>query len=589
MGSFWCPGRLVVSRVAAVPAMHAKYRLSRPMTVHTQQTHQKATGPGLLARAAALALAVALAQVPAVPALAGQAQPPQVTVLDLDQAIDLAVQRNQQMAIAEAGVVRAEGNQQQARSGYLPQLFGSASYDRTLDSEFQGIFEGSAGPACDPFTLRPEASLVERVGEIERAIDCGAIGNPFGGASFEDLPFGRENIYRLNLSFSQTLYTGGRLSGGRELAAVGRELAGLSLASTRAQLALEVTRAFYDAALSDRLVAIAEATFAQAEATLKQVQLSREAGRVPEFELLRARVARDNQRPVVIRARAGRTLAYLRLKQLIAAPPDTDVRLATDLDASELPVPGRFVEGVAAVDLARGVEASERAVVRQAAAAVRVQSAELKITRSERMPTVSLSSSYGRVAYQGAPAFGDWRTNWTFGAIAEVPILTGGRLRGAEAVARADLAQAEAELELTRQLATVDSRAAIEELDAARAAWEASAGTVEQAARAYEIAELRYREGVSTQLELSDARLLFEQAQANRARASRDLQVARAHVALLPELPLSGTPVTGGGTDLATGSQQRQTTTTVPATTTQPAAGVTGITGVGGRGGAGRE
>jgi outer membrane protein TolC len=46
---------------------------------------------------------------------------------------------------------------------------------------------------------------------------------------------------------------------------------------------------------------------------------------------------------------------------------------------------------------------------------------------------------------------------------------------------------------------------------------------------------------VSTQLELSDARLLLQQAQANRAQAARDLQVARARMALLPDLPIGAT------------------------------------------------
>ena len=55
------------------------------------------------------------------------------------------------------------------------------------------------------------------------------------------------------------------------------------------------------------------------------------------------------------------------------------------------------------------------------------------------------------------------------------------------------------------------------EMDA-EAAWRASSGTVAQAERAHAIAELRYREGISTQLELNDARLLLQQAQANRAR-----------------------------------------------------------------------
>jgi outer membrane protein TolC len=63
---------------------------------------------------------------------------------------------------------------------------------------------------------------------------------------------------------------------------------------------------------------------------------------------------------------------------------------------------------------------------------------------------------------------------------------------------------------------------------------------VAQAQRAYEIADLRYREGISTNLELSDSRLSLQVAQANRAQAARDLQVARAHVALLPDLPVGG-------------------------------------------------
>ncbi len=48
---------------------------------------------------------------------------------------------------------------------------------------------------------------------------------------------------------------------------------------------------------------------------------------------------------------------------------------------------------------------------------------------------------------------------------------------------------------------------------------------------------MRYREGVSTQVELADSRILLEQARANRAVAARDLQVAQVRAALLPWLP----------------------------------------------------
>jgi outer membrane protein TolC len=58
------------------------------------------------------------------------------------------------------------------------------------------------------------------------------------------------------------------------------------------------------------------------------------------------------------------------------------------------------------------------------------------------------------------------------------------------------------------------------------------------ARRAHEIGEIRFRAGVSTQLELSVARLQLEIAEANRVQAARDLQVARIRIALLPSLPI---------------------------------------------------
>jgi hypothetical protein len=46
---------------------------------------------------------------------------------------------------------------------------------------------------------------------------------------------------------------------------------------------------------------------------------------------------------------------------------------------------------------------------------------------------------------------------------------------------------------------------------------------------------------------LSDSRFLLQQAEANRAQAGRDLQVARARVALLPDLPIGVGAGQGGG------------------------------------------
>jgi len=402
--------------------------------------------------------------------------------------------------------------------------------------------------------LNPTAAIDARVAEIERAINCGAVGSGFFGGSsdgFANLPFGRKNTWRATLSFSQNLYSGGRVGAQKAVADAGHESASQTLTSARAQILFDATQAYYEAVLGDRLVSIASATLEQAGATLKQTQAGFDAGTQPEFEVLRARVNRDNQSPTLIRNMTNRDVAMLRLKRLLDLPVDYPLQLADSLGGDTLPPPPVFAERVGAIERALGagqatpvslqVNATipERTVVTQAATNIRLREAALRLTTAQRMPSVSLNSSYGRVAYpEGVwPTFN--RSNWTVGASVNVPILTGGRQRGDEAVARADLEQARFERQQIAELAELEVRAAWAELLAARATWEASSGTIQQAQRAYQIANVRFTAGVGTQLELSDSRLLLQQSEANRAQAARDLQVARARVALLPDLPLA--------------------------------------------------
>jgi outer membrane protein TolC len=482
--------------------------------------------------------------------------------LSLEDALSLAEEASEQVAVARAAVMRARGEEYRAWSEWLPQLSGSAAYSRALASEFEGFGGGApdttAGPPpapCERFTPDPTLPLDARVELLEQAVRCADNANPF--ASLGDLPFGRENTYRLGLSLSQNVFSGGRIAAQNRIANAGRTTAEIALASARAQLVLDVAQAYYDAALSDRLLVIAEATLQQAETTLQLTQLARQVGNQPEFELLRAQVTRDNQRPTVIQRRADRDLTELRLKQLLNLPLDVDLALTTELDDAELVPVANLAAREAGIEVDAAAEA--RAPVRQAAELVRVREGLLGIARAQRLPALSITSQYGRVAYpeSGVPGWDDFRTNWTVGATLQVPIFTGGRIRGDELVAQADLAEARARLQQTAELALLDTRSAYERLQAAEATWEASAGTVGQAARAYQIAELRFREGISTQVELSDARILLQQAEANRAQAARNLQIARVRVALLPDLPLD----TSGGAAGAAQQQQQQAPT----------------------------
>ena len=107
-------------------------------------------------------------------------------------------------------------------------------------------------------------------------------------------------------------------------------------------------------------------------------------------------------------------------------------------------------------------------------------------------------------------------------------------------VAEANLAEARQSYEQVKEFAALDARTALNQLEQAQAGYAASVGTDAQAARAYAIAEVRFAEGISTQVELQQSRTQYEQARLNRVLAARDLEVARLRVALLKDLPVSG-------------------------------------------------
>jgi len=492
--------------------------------------------------------------------------------LSLDEAVRIAEAQSEAVRIARAGVLRAEGQQYQARSQRLPQLSGSAGYTRTLASQFSvaggatvvDTTKPQPPPApCDQYLRDATATTAERLAGLEDASRCGLGSNPF--SSFGSLGFGAKNQYNLGLAFSQNLFAGGRIAAQNAVANAGRRSADIELTAQRAQLRLDVTQAYFDAALADRLVALAESSAVQTDNVLRQTQLARNVGNVSEFDLLRAQVTSANQRPIVIQRQSDREVAYLRLKQLMNIPLDSAVDLTTAVDDSSA-----TNAALASIGVPSDTAAIDRATVREAAAAIDAQRGLLRVAKGQRFPTLSLTSAYGKVAFplSSFPQSGDFRTNWTIGLASQVPLFTGGRIKGDQLVAEANLREAQARYDQVREFAALDSRVTINNLLQARSAWQASQGTAEQAARAYSIAEVRYKEGISTQLELNDSRILLEQAVTNRALSARNLQVARVKLALLPDLPLQ----TSGTTQAQTQSTTTQQTQSQQSTQSTPAA-----------------
>jgi outer membrane protein TolC len=462
--------------------------------------------------------------------------------LSLAEALTLATGESEQIAIARAGSLRAQGQLGQARSALFPQLATTMNWQKQLQNQFAAISErssrNSSGGSGGSDTTSAADNPITRI-------------------------FASQYNFNVGLSASQPLYGGGRATANIRAARAARESAEIGITSAQAQVQLDVTQSYYDALLTDRLVAIAESSLVQSERTLRQVQLTRNVGSASEFDLIRARVTRDNQRPGWLQSRTNRDLAYVRLRQLLNLSPDQPLALTDSIAESPVSAPVANVAPITTVNVnvadvltidpqvqaavSRVLAGSDtgigtRAPVKQALKGVEVAQQQLRATKAQRLPSIGATTVYQRLAYPAGllpKSLGDFFPNWTVGIGLSYPFFTGGRLRGEVQAAEATVIEARQRLRLAQEGASLDARQAVAQLTESEASWQASVGTAEQAQRAYDIAEVRFREGISTQLELSETRNQLQQALANRAQAARNLQVARKRLELLPYLPLS--------------------------------------------------
>ena len=424
------------------------------------------------------------------PELAGQA-PPDTLRLTLAQAVQRALDQSFAMRLARADVIDANGQVREALSSALPQVTGSLTYTR----QFASIYQGLGGNDTSSF-----------------------------GKLFQNTPFGAPNAWNFQVQATQLLWTGGKVGAGLAAAKSVRSIAHLQQSETAAEVTYQVTQAYWNAALQQRLLAIAVQNLDLARRQLHQVQLFREAGTRAEYDLLRARVDAANQEPPVVAARNDYDLAVLELKRLLTLPADQPLALPSDLES-----PGETIPVLATDTLI----APDRAALAAAEVTVSQQRELLTVARADRWPTLSASTTYNEQAFPQRvfPSTVDqFRRGWNGELKLTFPIFLGFRTSARVEQARAGLMRAQAQRDQVRTQIELDVAQARAEVARTRALLVARRETVTQAQRAHYLAGVRYTNGIATQLEVSDARLAAQQAQVNEVQATRDYLVALARL-----------------------------------------------------------
>jgi outer membrane protein TolC len=432
-------------------------------------------------------------------------------LLTMADAVEKGLRDSEEMAAARTVLLQADAQVTQATSGALPQVSSNFIYNRAIKT----IFDEAAAPPPVSDTLIPPAFDPNKPPEERYDLLRDLLVQDFVGSLFRGLPFGRRNTYLATFTVAQPLYVGGKVGAGLSVARHFRAAAENQVQEAEAEFVLQVRGAYLTAALSQRLLRIAVESRRVAEEHFRQVESFFQAGTTSEFDLLRARVDLENRDPVVIQAENGAILAVLRLKRLVNIPATQPVRLVTDVD----PV----IADVDEAELQRLI--LERPALTAAQEGVAMRQEAIKIARGDRLPTLAV---LGTVGFQGfpddylPPAFNSWRKDWSVALSLSIPIFDGFRTRGRVDQAQADLRVARLEEAQLQEALSLQLEGVLAEYRSVRAQIQARRQTVALAERTLELADARFSSGLSTQLEVSDAALLLDQARVNEVQALFD-------------------------------------------------------------------
>jgi outer membrane protein len=316
--------------------------------------------------------------------------------------------------------------------------------------------------------------------------------------------YNTDELYSGNLTASYPLYTGGKLQNTSKIAKLQLDLAKEKERSAKQNLTYNVKETYHKVWLAEEQLLVANASYENMARHAERIAKLYHVGNTSKFELLRAQVNRDNQKPAVIKAQNGVAVAKLALATLIGLPKESRVAIAFEADQVKLPeLPKNKLEPVLATAYANRFE------LKQSKLTASISEVQVALAESYLKPNVSLSGGYQGSGYELGPD--SWNKYWTLTLDVQ-----GNFFKGSN---KPKVAAAKAELELNkiqenslkdsiRQEVDQVLHSIKENYETAKST-QASIGLAKESLR---LTEVRFQAGMATTMDVMDAQLALDQA-----------------------------------------------------------------------------
>jgi len=330
---------------------------------------------------------------------------------------------------------------------------------------------------------------------------------------------GDRDNYSLDLTLRQPIFRGGAVRAGIRAARIYTLLVDERVSGVVQGVLYQTRKAYYDVLLASELVRVSEGDLARVRRHLADVQKKRDQGVATQFDVLRARVEVSNVEAELIERQNALNLARTSLLKTLGVSQESEARLTDGLQYR--PDRPELTDAV-------GKAFRQRPELLQAELGIRLQRQALKAARAGWWPKVDLffTETYARPDPHSMTNI-EWNDAWNAGAMLTWPIFDGLRTAGRVRQERARLRQQEIGLLEAEERVLLEVRQAMLSIEDADKFVRSQSANLQRAREGLRLAEAGYREGVTTEVEVLDARQALSRTQALYYRAIYNHMMAK--------------------------------------------------------------
>ena len=338
---------------------------------------------------------------------------------------------------------------------------------------------------------------------------------------YPDIP----DNFMTRVAFQWPIFTAGRTDALERAAQAEADAAGADIEAARADLRLEIVRAYWAAATARETVRVLEESSARAEKQLTDARQRFDVGLIPPNEVASLEAQRSRERAQLIEAGNLRESALIDLRRLIGADPEAVIEPADSIDAGAPIVSG------AATELIK--QALDRRPERKALT-LRLDSIgeREKAVLSATKPTIALNGGYdySKPNPRIFPKVGQWQDTWELGVSVNWNFFDFGKAKFQAAEVAASATAVRERIAEFDSVVSADVRQRLLDLDSSQAMVRAATDAVTAAAEARRVITDRYAAGVATSTDVLVAQVALLENELTRTRALANVRLAEARL-----------------------------------------------------------